>query len=331
MLKDLNKGERFGELPGLIVARVFDPKQGQPRDDGTPGKLRQGLVLTDGIAEMGFTLWGPDVGQVMKGDQLTLKVGWVNAYTTSQGVEKFDLRLRKEGGWTKVGSGAAIPQAPKPEPQYVPAPDSQPQQPSPVVMVDTDEREKNINRQSARRDAVSICASVEGGVAVDTVLEIARQLYRWAMDWGPHWMEDDVARKRFWAKLGEAGLDSEDAHRELDVCSMYDFGGTEQDALNILILGDRPQKLPERKLAQATEVPPPEAPGIAQGSDAFPVEKISTAGEFYGAIYKNLDLNKTQTLALAGVADHAEIAGTTFTAKYQVVARLAAASEEELK
>ncbi len=283
MLKDLNKGERFKELPGLIVARVFDPKQGKPQDDGAPGKLRQGLVLTDGTAEVGFTLWGPDVGQVMKGDQLTLKAGWVNAYTTNQGVEKFDLRLRKEGGWAKTGSGAAIPQAPKPEPQYVPASSesvSQPPLPGQVVVLTgADEREKSINRQSARRDAVTlvISSTFDADVDVANVLATARQFYRWAMNLGPHWMEDEVARKRFWAKLGEVGLDSKDAHRELDVYSMYDFEGTEQDALNILVLGDRPQKPPECKLAQATGVAPPEALGTVQGDDAFPVEKISTA------------------------------------------------------
>jgi len=154
-LATLKKGERFTELVGLIVKRVFPPKQGEAKN-GEPGKLRQGLLLTDGTAELSFTLWEGDVGQVMQGDLLTLRLGYTKEYTSKRG-EKLDLRLRKEGSWAKTGSGADIPQAPplpapKPEPQYVPVPTRAPA-PSPaaqVVMNGGNEREANINRQSAR-------------------------------------------------------------------------------------------------------------------------------------------------------------------------------------
>ena len=326
-LATLKKGERFDELVGLIVKRAFDPKIGKPQN-GQPGKMRQGLILTDGTAEMSFTLWGPDVGQVMQGDSLTLKTGWVNAYTDKQGVEKLDLRLRKEGGWTKTGSGANIPQAPaqapKPEPQYVPVTTPQTQHsqpPSPAAqVVGMDAREANINRQSARRDAVALLLADAGGddpITVEAVLQFARPLYRWAMNLGPHWMENENSRKRFWATLGEAGLSSNDAHRELNAYSMYDFEGTEQDALNILLPSQKP---PEQSTEQVRGNPPPTMPETAlEDTGNFSGEGVTTLGEFYGAIYLHLGLNRSQAHDLLGVSDYAEIPGTDYQGKYATV------------
>jgi|GEM_PF-4926270 len=350
-LASLSKGERFKELTGLIVKKVFDPRQGEATN-GQPGKLRQGLILTDGTAEMGFTLWGTDVGQVMKGDLLTLKNGWVNAYDSRQG-EKFDLRLRKppegERGWAKTGSGADIPQAPppqapKPSPQYVPV--DRPAEafgdmpmPSPaaqVVLNEVGAREANINKQSARRDAVTLLCGTHPATgdkkdfSITEVLEVSRSLYRWAMNLGPHWMVDEATRKRFWAKLGEAGLDSKDAHRELRVYSMYDFEGTEADALGIILGSAMPLEAPRTPAGAEDGMgpvgPTAQKPTAATGdapdaNNVFPVDTISTWGEFWGAVFNNLGLNKTQALDIAEVNDQVELSGTDYQAKYMTVAR----------
>jgi len=391
-LASLSKGERFKELTGLIVKKVFDPRQGEATN-GQPGKLRQGLILTDGTAEMGFTLWGTDVGQVMKGDLLTLKNGWVNAYDSRQG-EKFDLRLRKppegERGWAKTGSGADIPQAPppqapKPSPQYVPvdrpaeafgdmpmpspaaqvvlnevgAREANINKPSPqyvpvdrpaeafgdmpmpspaaqVVLNEVGAREANINKQSARRDAVTLLCGTHPATgdkkdfSITEVLEVSRSLYRWAMNLGPHWMVDEATRKRFWAKLGEAGLDSKDAHRELRVYSMYDFEGTEADALGIILGSAMPLEAPRTPAGAEDGMgpvgPTAQKPTAATGdapdaNNVFPVDTISTWGEFWGAVFNNLGLNKTQALDIAEVNDQVELSGTDYQAKYMTVAR----------
>jgi len=340
----MSKGERFSELAGLVVRKVFDPKQGQPQN-GQPGKVRQGLILTDGSAEMGFTLWDTDVGQVMEGDLLTLKGGWVHGWEGSDGTEKFDLRLRKNGVWAKTGSGADIPQAPppqapKPSPQYVPVGGVQREQdggfvqyvepmPSPAaqaVLNEVGAREANINRQSARRDAVALLVATENRLPVDDVLAIARQLYRWAMNLGPHWMEDESTRKRFWAKLGEAGLDSKDAHRELAVYSMYDFEGTEADALSI-ILSTAPEA-PRTPATTQTVVESMDDLGFAtETPPGMPTELISTSGNFdtagamWMAVLANLKLNKSHALELVGVTDLVEVQGITLADKYQTIAR----------
>lgn len=191
MLKDLSKGERFKELPGLIVKKAFDIKQSEAKD-GQPGKLRQGLILTDGTAEMGFTLWGPDIGTVMEGDMLTLMGGWVHGWEGSDGAEKLDLRLRKEGSWAKTGSGVTIPQAPPVTAktdnalEYVdiPArsfPDAPPLSPGArAVLNDAAVIDRRITKLACLKAAARM---YQGGYCDDAmpVIEAATQMYDWAM------------------------------------------------------------------------------------------------------------------------------------------------------
>jgi len=157
-------------------------------------------------------------------------------------------------------------------------------------------------------------------------LQTACKFYRWAMNLGPHWMADEDTRKRFWAKLGEAGLDSKDAHRELRVYSMYDFEGTEADALAI-ILGASPPEAPRKPATAQSVAADRNDPGFATGPlrDApAPTELISTAnlknlGELGMAVLANLKLNKTQALALVGVNEFIEVDGTTLQDKYNTI------------
>jgi|GEM_PF-6024599 len=56
-------------------------------------------------------------------------------------------------------------------------------------------------------------------------------------------------------------------------------------------------------------------------NNVFPVDTISTWGEFWGAVFNNLGLNKTQALDIAEVNDQVELSGTDYQAKYMTVAR----------
>lgn len=191
MLKDLSKGERFKELPGLIVKKAFDIKQGEAKD-GQPGKLRQGLILTDGTAEIGFTLWGPDVGTVMEGDMLTVMGGWVHGWEGSDGVEKFDLRLRKDGGWAKTASGVTIPQAPPVtaktdnalEYEDIPAksfPDAPPLSPGArMVLNDATVRDRRITKLACLKAAARVYTWTPD-FNVAALIKSAQAMYNWAM------------------------------------------------------------------------------------------------------------------------------------------------------
>jgi len=52
---------------------------------------------------------------------------------------------------------------------------------------------------------------------------------------GKHWIEDEQTRKRFWAWIGEQGLDSDAVHEVLGVESVKDFDGSKKDAMDLIL------------------------------------------------------------------------------------------------
>lgn len=90
-----------------------------------------------------------------------------------------------------------------------------------------------------RLDAL-LAEEVEGGAPGETVEgEIVKPPPPQAKDAcmvnGKHWMAHDNVRSRFWARMGELGLSNEEAHQALGVESIYDFRGTMQEALDVII------------------------------------------------------------------------------------------------
>ncbi len=83
--------------------------------------------------------------------------------------------------------------------------------------------------------------------------------------------------------------------------------------------GQMEMELPE------TEEPEPAEEPI---NDNFPVDNMNTLGELAAALYKNLDLNKTQVCKLMDISDYIEISGTTMPEKYNAVA-MAHAKEKD--
>lgn len=49
-----------------------------------------------------------------------------------------------------------------------------------------------------------------------------------------HWLNDERDRGRFWASASELGLSDDEVHHALEVDSVYDFGGSEEEARAIL-------------------------------------------------------------------------------------------------
>jgi len=142
-------------------------------------------------------------------------------------------------------------------------------------------------------------------------------------------MGDELTRKRFWATLGEHGLDSKDAHRELRVYSMYDFEGTEADALAIILGGASPLEAPRKPAPPQSVAESMSDLGFAveptvdvpAPTELISAESLKTPGEFWMAVLANLKHNKSQALKLVGAGLLEEVRGTTFLDKYNTIAR----------
>jgi len=73
-------------------------------------------------------------------------------------------------------------------------------------------------------DATPLPADIEVGAEI-AVAEPQQQ---------PHWIDDEGTRKRFWAWVGNLGLDREAVHKILGVSSLHEFRGTKQEAARII-------------------------------------------------------------------------------------------------
>jgi len=304
-IANLNPGDNIDEI-SLIAKTVL---QGKISKAGNP---YQHIWLTDGKDDIRFSLFNGDVNKVAEGQKITVWNAYVKEYPEGSG--KLQLALSKDNGRWQQAESQPAPQS-KPEPQYIPAQhfhDGPPSAAAQAILHENDEKQKMIVRQTCLKVVAELLKGQQGldqKTFTDAVIAHARPLYRWAMGWGPHWMENEDARKRFWATLGEHGLDSAYAHRELHVYSMYDFEGMEEQALDIILgLDKTPQeKPPERKSA-----------GIAEN---FPVGKIEHWGALFGAVWANLGKNRSEVLEACGVEKQEDIAGNTWTERYQTIVR----------
>lgn len=133
----------------------------------------------------------------------------------------------------KVGDGYCDQTAKAPAPPPTPAPVAPQPPPPPAVYANGNgEREARITRLACLKVAAQMCANTENGVAVQAIIDIARPLYRWAMGFGPHWVEDDTTRKKFWAWTRDTmALNNGEVHDALHVSSIEDFEGAKAEAM----------------------------------------------------------------------------------------------------
>lgn len=82
-----------------------------------------------------------------------------------------------------------------------------------------------------------------------------------------HWVEDEKQRARFWATVGQHGLDNKDVHRLLNITSLKDFQGGMGDALNAAL-----RALEEERNEAKT-------PAVTITGDLYPDEKSRLLAE----------------------------------------------------
>lgn len=58
----------------------------------------------------------------------------------------------------------------------------------------------------------------------------------------PHWIDDDMTRRRFWAWVGKLGIDYDTVHRILNVSSLREFRGSKQDAAQCILAWTKQQQ-----------------------------------------------------------------------------------------
>ena len=161
-VKDLKAGDNI-EVIELVVKNVSQGKFGKP-----PGNTPyQHLWLTDGTADIRFSLFGDDVNKLQEGQTVRIISSYVKEYPAGSG--KLQIALGKGGNW-QIASGSGQPV------------DRDDVVAAPIQIMSSDARDVNINRQSARRDAIQFLATYAGiELQVKDVLEVASQFYEWAM------------------------------------------------------------------------------------------------------------------------------------------------------
>lgn len=162
-VKDLKAGDNI-EVIELVVKNVSQGKFGKP-----PGNTPyQHLWLTDGTGDIRFSLFGDDVNKLQEGQTVRIISSYVKEYPAGSG--KLQIALGKDGGNWQIVSGSGQPV------------DRDDVVAAPVQIVSSDARDVNINRQSARRDAIQFLTTYTGvELQIKDVLEVASQFYEWAM------------------------------------------------------------------------------------------------------------------------------------------------------
>ncbi len=195
-IRDMSAGDNI-EVIELAVKSVGQGKLGKPPNN-TP---YQHLWLTDGTGDIRFSLFGEDVNKIQEHQTIKIISAYIKEYPAGSG--KLQLSLSRDNGEWQIVSG----DGPSIKSEDITA--------APVQIVTSDATGRNINRQSARRDAVTF---LEGQQAeVDHVLEVAQQFYDWAM-------EDSVTKPEaqpeaddnwswFWTALKKQGYSPDDVHR----------------------------------------------------------------------------------------------------------------------
>lgn len=182
-VKDLSAGDNI-EVIELAVKSVGQGKLGKPPNN-TP---YQHLWLTDGTADIRFSLFGDDVNKIQQGQTVKIISAYVKEYPAGSG--KLQLALGRDGGEWQLVSGSGQPIKGD---DIVAAP---------VQIVSSDARDMNINRQSARRDAVAFLAGQQ--TEVEHMLEVASQFYEWAMGETEKPENDELPGQESLAKAGVA-------------------------------------------------------------------------------------------------------------------------------
>lgn len=160
-VKDLKAGDAI-EVIELVVKSVEQGKFGKP-----PGNTPyQHIKLTDGTGDIRFSLFGGDVGKIQEGQTVKVISSYVKEYPAGSG--KLQLALGKDDGNWQIVSGGDAPPTKR---EDIVA--------SPIQIVSNDARDRSINRQSARGDAVEFLAGHDA--TVEDVLRVANQFYEWAM------------------------------------------------------------------------------------------------------------------------------------------------------
>lgn len=170
-VKDLKAGDDI-EVIELVAKSVGQGKFGKPPKN-TP---YQHLWLTDGTADIRFSLFGEDVNKIREGQTVKVIDAYVKEYPAGSG--KLQLSLSRDHGTWQIVDGQALPGAPPIRREDI--------TPAPVQIVSSDARDKRIVRQTCLKVAGTLWQGLgigeSGAVDMNRFLLTAQAMYDWVME-----------------------------------------------------------------------------------------------------------------------------------------------------
>lgn len=158
-VKDLKAGDNIE----AIELRAKNVSQGKIGKSGTP---YQHLWLTDGTADIRFSLFGEDVNKIQEGQRIKVINGYVKEYPAGSG--KLQLALGKDGGdWQIISEQGIVTRSD----DIIPAP---------VQIVSSDARDDRISKLACLKAAAQVFAW-SPDFDVSYLIDVAQAMYDWAM------------------------------------------------------------------------------------------------------------------------------------------------------
>ena len=162
-VKDLKAGDNIE----VIELRAKNVSQGKIGKSGTP---YQHCWLTDGTADIRFSLFGDDVNKIREGQTVEIISAYVKEYPAGSG--KLQLALSRDGGTWQIVDGQAMP---TPREDIVAAGGQ-----APVQIVSSDAKDRRISKLACLKAAAEFFAGREAA-SPGIVLDTAQYWYEWAM------------------------------------------------------------------------------------------------------------------------------------------------------
>ena len=162
-VKDLKAGDNIE----VIELRAKNVSQGKIGKSGTP---YQHCWLTDGTADIRFSLFGDDVNKIREGQTVEIISAYVKEYPAGSG--KLQLALSRDGGTWQIVDGQAMPTR------------REDIAPAPVQIVSSDARDNRISKLACLKAAAEYAAGREL-TSPAAVLDIAQSWYDWVVEKEP--------------------------------------------------------------------------------------------------------------------------------------------------
>ncbi|MBC8445733.1 MAG: hypothetical protein H8D74_00895 [Chloroflexi bacterium] len=216
-LKNYNDGDGFTTIEANVTLL-------SKRTTKSMGDVQDALLVGDDGGTLGIAFWLKDGPAPGDGQRVKITDGWIEMGKYDPFKDKLTVRMKKDGKFTVMGA------APAPQPAAAPTP--KPPPPQPVQY--TDKGPQLFIQWSVRTAAHVLGMKSELPPDMEEIRKYAlnlRKLVREETTGKPHWIADEETRKKFWAWMGEQGLNSKDAHEALAAGSVYDFPGSKADAI----------------------------------------------------------------------------------------------------